>query len=380
MQCTIRTILELPYLEDASLLAGRNFLDNIINRLSVFDCPVKESMLDKNIIEHGDLFLSGLDQFKNDPDMFSTFISLLIDNRCSALIVTDENPHLITPDIITKCDTLGLPLIMVNHDIPYAAIMDAIHQLSIQQYYHAVNGSKLDSLKTNKLNDMEKKRILDSINPKFSTFICLITVQGMAFSSMTGNDLTSTFLNRPKDAYIFHDNIHYFMLSNETKLALQKTVATFRGTLNKFFSSYTAGISSIHSKVYIDICFEEAELATDTAFYLRESQVEYDNSSLLQLILKLKDTNALYRYHDSLLSTINAYKSENDTTLFDTLRQYVLCKGSYHDTAEAMGQHESTIRYRINRLRQILDLEDDIIQFHACISMLVIIDTLIPRK
>ena len=130
----------------------------------------------------------------------------------------------------------------------------------------------------------------------------------------------------------------------------------------------------------IETCFDEAAVASDTAIILNEEEIEYDNSSLLQLVLKIKDVNALNNYHDCLILTINAYKSENDTTLFDTLREYVRCRGSYHDTAVSMGQHESTIRYRINRLREILNLQDDIIQFHACIALLAIIDEIMPKN
>ena len=380
MKCTVRAILDIPFLEKATLLAGHNSIDNIVNRLSVFDCPVKETIFGEDIIEHGDLFISGLDQFKQAPEMFQPFIDLLIDNRCSALIITDENPGFVTQDIIKKCDESGLPIIMVNHNIPYANILDAINKLFVHQYFHAINGRKLDSLKNKSLNVMEKKKMLDSINPKFSNFFCVITLHGTPFSSMSVSDMTSTFMNRSKDAYIFHDNIHYFIMSNDTTSTLQKSVGAFRSTLKQYFETYSAGISLIHAKMEIETCFDEAAVASDTAIILNEEEIEYDNSSLLQLVLKIKDVNALNNYHDCLILTINAYKSENDTTLFDTLREYVRCRGSYHDTAVSMGQHESTIRYRINRLREILNLQDDIIQFHACIALLAIIDEIMPKN
>lgn len=380
MLCTIQMILEQPLFEKAVVLAGKSFLSNIVNRLSVFDCPVKDSIIDKNIIERGDLFLSGLDQFAENPYALAKFIGILTDMRCSALIITDENASLITSDIVTQCDRYGLPIIMVDRNISYASIMDTINKLTVQKYYHALNASKLTSLRTVRLSNTEKMRILDSINPKFGDFICLITVQGAVHSPMTENDLSVFFMKRPKDIYIHHDHVHYFIFSDDKEHDLQKSRDTFCKSLGQYFSSYTSGISLIHFKMDINLCFSESDLAMDTAHFLHQNQVVYDVNSLLQLLMKLKDTDELYRYHDSLLATINTYKSENDTTLFDTLRQYVRCKGSYHAAAEAMGQHETTIRYRINRLRQILNLEDDIVQFHTCITVLVIIDQIMQKN
>lgn len=379
MLCTIQMILEQPLFENAQILAGKSYLNNIVNRLSVFDCPVKDSMLDKNIVEHGDLFLSGLDQFTENPQALKKFISILTNMRYSALIITDENPSLITPDVVKQCNRGSLPVIMIDRNISYASIMNTINKLTVQKYYHALNASKLTNLKTGKLNSLEKKRILNSINPKFGEFICLITVQGSTHSPITENDLTAFFMKRPRDIYINHDNIHYFIFSDDTRHSLLKNRDTFRKALGLYFSDYIAGISLAHPIMEINFCFSESDLAMDTARFLHENQVVYDVNSLLQLLMKLKDTQELYRYHDSLIATINAYKSENDTTLFDTLHQYVLCKGSYRETAAAMNQRETTIRYRMNRLRQILGLEDDIVQFHTCITVLVIINQLMQR-
>lgn len=380
MLCTIQTLLNQPIFEDATVLAGKSYLDNIINRVSVFDCPVRNSAIDKNIIEHGDLFLSSLDQFINTPDILQEFVCTLIDCKCSALIILDINASLITKDLISRCNHGGLPIIIIDRDIPYAKIMDTINKLIVQRYYHALNESKINMLKLTKLNEIEKRRILESINPKFESFTGVISVKGTTRSAITENELTSLFMRDPSNAYVAYDDYHYFIFSNEQKSRLRKNIEAFSQTLQAYFSDYTAGISTLRSKMEIDLCLSECDQAIDTALFLHKNQVTYDETSLLQLLMKLKDTPELYRYYDSLSSVLNSYKSENDSTLFDTLKTYVQCKGSYHATAKAMGQKETTVRYRMNRLRQILDLEDDIIQFHTCISMLVIISQLMQRE
>ena len=63
MYITVRSILKEPVFEDAKVLSGKQFLENKVSRVSVFDCPFTPSVLEAGIIEAGDLFLSGLHQF-----------------------------------------------------------------------------------------------------------------------------------------------------------------------------------------------------------------------------------------------------------------------------------------------------------------------------
>ena len=377
MLCTIELILKQPLFENAKVLAGKKYLDNVVNRTSVYDCSVKSGIFDKSIVKKGDLYISGLDQFATQPQEFTKFIQVLVNFQCSALIITDENAHLITEEIKEQCNRGKLPLIMVSWTVSYASIMETINNIIIQKYYHIFNGNKLNEIHTGKLNDAEKKGVLESINPKFKKLLQIVIVRGNLHSPMMENDLMAYFLKRQKDVYIFHDNLHYFLISHDSEEELNQIQTIFCNYLEQYFSNYTAGVSAVHPKKEVNLCLDEGLLALDTAYYLQEKRIVYDNKSILTLIMKLKDSSELYSYYDSLKSLISIYRSENDSTLFNTCKMFVQCKGSYSETANLMGQSEATIRYRINKLRQILGFEDDIVQFHTCITMLTMIDRML---
>lgn len=377
MLCTIELILKQPLFENAKILAGEKYLANVVNRTSVYDCSIKSGIFDKSIVKKGDLYISGLDQFAAQPQELTKFIQVLVNFQCSALIITDENANLITEDIKEQCNRGKLPLIMVSWTVSYASIMETINNIIIQKYYHIFNGNKLNEIHTGKLNDAEKKRVLESINPKFKKLLQIVIVRGNLHSPMMENDLMAYFLKRQKDVYIFHDNLHYFLISHDSEEELNQIQTIFCNYLEQYFSNYTAGVSAVHPKKEVNLCLDEGLLALDTAYYLQEKKIVYDNKSILTLIMKLKDSSELYSYYDSLKSLISIYRSENDSTLFNTCKMFVQCKGSYSETANLMGQSEATIRYRINKLRQILGFEDDIVQFHTCITMLTMIDRML---
>lgn len=376
MFTTIEVILKQPLFENARIAVGKDHLNHTVNRVSVFDCPVKDTLLDNNIIETGDLFLSTLEQFVSHPAHFMDFIVLLIEARSSGLFIVGENTQLITPEISSLCETKGFPIVVLDKNIPYAAIMDAINKLTTQEYRHMLNGLKLNNLLSSNLSKKERAHIVSTINPKTESFIQLFILSGEEQSFLTQNELSSIFLSRSTDIYIFHDDLHYFIFSDETERQLDTKTQTNTRYLLQFFRHYNAGISMIHKKEEIDQSLKEARLSLNASFALNEPVLKYDSSSLLQLITLLEDKEELFMYRDTLLQKINAIDSENDMVLFQTLKEFVRCRGSYQTVAHNMNQHENTIRYRINKIRQVLGMEDNIILFHTSLFMLATIDSL----
>ena len=57
----------------------------------------------------------------------------------------------------------------------------------------------------------------------------------------------------------------------------------------------------------------------------------------------------------------------------------MLNRGEYQIVAEKLFQHENTIRYRINKIKSILGLEDDTIKFNELIALFVAADSLLDN-
>ena len=54
---------------------------------------------------------------------------------------------------------------------------------------------------------------------------------------------------------------------------------------------------------------------------------------------------------------IEEYDTENSTELLDTARVFAQCSGDVSETAEVLHQHPNTVRYRLRRIRELLDME-----------------------
>lgn len=57
------------------------------------------------------------------------------------------------------------------------------------------------------------------------------------------------------------------------------------------------------------------------------------------------------------LGALLDYDQDHNTELTKTLARYLECGGSYDDTADALTIHRSTVRYRLQRIREIADVD-----------------------
>ena len=62
--------------------------------------------------------------------------------------------------------------------------------------------------------------------------------------------------------------------------------------------------------------------------------------------------------------------AEHRVEIMNTLKAFVRNKGDYKLTALDVSQHENTVRYRMNKLRSWLDMDDDNISFYETISLI----------
>ncbi len=62
------------------------------------------------------------------------------------------------------------------------------------------------------------------------------------------------------------------------------------------------------------------------------------------------------------------------------MESYVAHSGNFQAAAREMNQHENTIRYRVNKVKSALGMENDNVKFHETVAVAVKLRTLINEK
>jgi sugar diacid utilization regulator len=101
--------------------------------------------------------------------------------------------------------------------------------------------------------------------------------------------------------------------------------------------------------------YREAELALrmQQASGGPEQVTRFDDLGVYKVLAAADDTASVERFVGEWLARLIDYDSAHGTQLVLTLGEYLECGGSYDVSARALSVHRSTLKYRLNRIRQV---------------------------
>ncbi len=158
-------------------------------------------------------------------------------------------------------------------------------------------------------------------------------------------------LLRYKNGLLYIYSSHNFKNARPDELA-QQILDTPVGSLAV---SYHMGVSSIHYRERkIKLCIEEAIYSSYFHTDLSHPYQMYDTLGIHSILLPYCHEPAMQHFTSSILNPIRDYDSENHTALMTTAMSFVRCGGNIDKTADELGQHKNTIRYRLKQISHLL--------------------------
>ncbi|OKI62674.1 transcriptional regulator [Streptomyces sp. MJM1172] len=101
--------------------------------------------------------------------------------------------------------------------------------------------------------------------------------------------------------------------------------------------------------------YQEAQRALEVRRHSREhyGTTFFDELGLYRILGPGNDYRELETFVHEWLGQLIDYDSQHHTAMVETLSQYFDCGGNYDETAESLAIHRSTLRYRLQRIRDI---------------------------
>jgi DNA-binding PucR family transcriptional regulator len=135
-----------------------------------------------------------------------------------------------------------------------------------------------------------------------------------------------------------------------------------RRELEVNLSSYTIAVAlSRPAADAVDIhrAGAEALLAANVADAQGETLLSFDATGAYRLLLPAmsEDPDELRRFHDETVAPLVAYDAQYDTELVRTLESFLDADGNVAKTASKLFTHRHTIRYRLERVRELTGLD-----------------------
>ena len=183
------------------------------------------------------------------------------------------------------------------------------------------------------------------------------------------------------DIFIPADNYDICILSADSRKELEQHKNVVCEQLLRSYHNRRLGIGRPYARYRVERTLLEAGDALDMAQASDRRQQVYDPLSPQQLLLPIRGSREMQEFYDEFCREIAAKTTEEGMEdMLLTTRAYVQCNGDFKKTAKKLKQHENTIRYRINRLRNYLDVEEQPLLFHEIISLAVRIESMLEIK
>ena len=382
MNVSMKVILKNTLFENARILAGKAGLERKVKRISVFDCPCSEALIQRNIINEGDAYITGLEQFKYEQENIYLYMDTLIAAKCAGVfVVTDEMIHVLKEDVLRRCEEADFPVVLIPEDHPYALIIDTVNKYIAIDNLNVINSLKLEKIMFGNVSSFEKMEVLYSINPDIGQYLRVINVEGEFTSNIAMMELHFYYMNQKNDIYVRNKNYITFILSESSERALKHHSDATAARFAEFIENPVVGYSRIYPRKDIGNALEEARRSLDTAKAMHMTSQTYDPISVLQLLLPVRDTQEAHDFYGAYVAAIQeTVSADNLRETLRTMECFVANSGNFQITAAEMNQHENTIRYRVNKVKAALNMEDDAIKFHETLAIAVKLRTLIGEE
>jgi sugar diacid utilization regulator len=134
-------------------------------------------------------------------------------------------------------------------------------------------------------------------------------------------------------------------------------------------AGYRLGVGGVSENIFgLPRAYREAQLALrmfDLA-RLTGGVTVFDDLGVFRLLAEIQDRSAIERYVRTWLGALIDYDTRHGGSLVETLGSYLNLGGSYDATSTAVAVHRSTLRYRLQRIRDISgrDLNDPDVRFN----------------
>jgi len=80
---------------------------------------------------------------------------------------------------------------------------------------------------------------------------------------------------------------------------------------------------------------------------------EFDQLGVYRILRTVTETASIERFVREWLGSLLDYDADKRSELVTTLSRYLECGKSYEATAKALAVHRSTLKYRLQRIREI---------------------------
>jgi len=143
-------------------------------------------------------------------------------------------------------------------------------------------------------------------------------------------------------------------------------------TIGINMSEYYIGISNFHTSLNeLGNGINESIFAQKTGELSPISFNYFSDIGVYSILMPNINDNWIQDFYSRIIIPIKNYDEKYNTELFDTAVNYITNDGKIKETASALFLHKNTIRYRIGKIKELLNMEEYQLSFSEQLSIAI---------
>lgn len=385
MGLTVRDVWQMEKFRSFRLAAGEGGLSKEIANIGILDYEYvvdEDTLPEKWSFGKKDFLISSLLFAKDHPERILDALKGLVRDKVSALAVKTVCYQELPEEAIQYADENDLPIFLFGREDAYFEEIVFEIKEKIASWNDAKNiEKKLDLLIAGALSSEESQELFKKMFRFWRRWYVFLYEREEA--DVTEGETARRCRNLAArisgwgSAVVYHGGYLVF-LTEDKKENLSRYVKQFLRERKR--EGVFLGAGSLHRKE------EEIRQAVQESIYALEygkcrgaEETYFDKMGICQILMPHRRDRWMREYSRRILEKIRRSDQESDGELFETLRSYVEASGDIQQVSETMHVHKNTIRYRMNRVRDLLDMTEDPTFFQQ-ICAAVMIYELDPQK
>lgn len=367
----VKEILNLSLFENFEILCGKEYLSNRVTAAVILE--YESSRINYKGYCYGYFVLLSYFFATESPDIVHNALRTLIEKNVSAIAIKMLPEEHIPNDIIQLAEKNHVPLLVFHEEFMEDLIININESMKTRARY-IVMEEKLNYLLFNQLSPEQVKETALQINENFKPMLFAVNITPK--QKMDNVYLHSFFDHLMFRQYREEENTSDSFIKYKTGLILvcsfsEKEVAHMSQTMEQYIKDrlkrfgfkqeeFHVGYSKeIFPIQKLNISVRKAITSNIIGKFQKQAIKSYEDTGVYKYIASILRDPVLYIEIEKNINSLKQYDAEHDANLLETLIIYVKNNGDIKSSSAELFQHNNTIRYRIKKAQQLLNISDD---------------------
>lgn len=349
----LNNILNNVILKKLDLVIENANLNNRVDNVAILDYEFDPTLKDnEDYFKENEFIISSMMVAKDNEDLLYDIIKNLIKEKVAGLCIKKIYYKELPDKVIKLATRHQFPIFMFGYDLTFE---DIIYEVAYEiregeknSYYEQM----IDGIISNNINNQKALELFD-LNKKTKYLVFMFRLlEHDAYHELNK-------MAQGNRVYKYYNSAFIFIKEDRS---LSYYIDYFTNLVADF--DYYMGMTLLREDVAHSL--KNAISNLKVAYFTKRRLVTNKDEDFLHLLInnykKPEYQSFMQEYLDPILS---------DEMLMQTAVAYISCAGDIKESAKVMYVHENTIRYRINKLRNLLEESPSEFEFYKNLSLAI---------